>query len=137
MIRSLARHEKYIQTCLVCRELRCHRLRSLNHPKVEDFTLYDEIVIVADTLMNLLDGILRITRNDTVHKSTINSTSLLKPSLEALTKIPKIDILINTLLKFLTIKEDKLARKDDQSLILVAIEMIISAIKKLGKLARI
>ena len=132
MIRSLARHEKYIQTCLVCRELRCHRLRSLNHPKVEDFTLHDEIVIITDTLMNLLDSILRITRNDTVHKSTIYSTSLLKPSLEALAKIPKIDILTYALLKFLAVKEDKLTRKNDQSLAPVAIEMIISAIKKLG-----
>ena len=83
---------------------------------MEDFTLHNEIVAESDTLMDLLDGILRITWNDTVNECTIYSTSLFEPCLEAISKLPELDILIDALLEFLAIQEDKFAWKDDESL---------------------
>ena len=98
MIRCLARYEKYIKTSFVCREFCRNRLRGLDNPKMEYFTLYNEIVTESDAFMYLLDGILRISRNDTVNECAIYSTCFLEPCLEAFTKIPEVDILIDTLL---------------------------------------
>ena len=95
---------------------------------MEDFTLHNEIVAESDTLMDLLDGILRISWNNAVNECTIYSASLLEPCLEAFSKIPEVNILIYALLEFLTVKEDKFTWKDDESLRLVTIEMVISVI---------
>ena len=95
---------------------------------MEDLAFHNKIVVISDTLMNLLDGILRITWNDTVNECTIYSASLFEPCLEAFSKIPKVNILIYALLEFLTVKEDKFTWKDDESLRLVTIEMVISVI---------
>ena len=104
---------------------------------MEYFTLHDKIIAETDTLMYLVDGILRIARNDTVNKSAVYSASLFKPRLEAFSEVPEVDILIDAFLEFLTVKEDQLTWEDDESLALVTIEMVVSVIKELGELARI
>ena len=135
MIRSLARNEENVQSSLVCREFRSNRLRSLDYPKMEDFTLYYDIVAVADALMNLSDGVLRISRNDTVHEGAVNTASLLEPSLEFLAKLPQLYVLVDALLEFLSVEEDKFAWKDDESLRHVTLEMLESVVEKLSELA--
>ena len=137
MIWSLAWDKEYIETGLVCRELLCDFLRSLDNPKMEDLTLDNEVILISDTLMNLVDRILRIARYYTVYESTVYSASLLKPVLEVLAKLPEFDILIYALLQFLTIEEDEFARKDDESLAHITLEMLISVVQKLCELARI
>ena len=137
MIWSFAWNEKYVETRLVCREFRCHGFWSLDDPEVEDFTFHHKVVLEPDTLMDLIDGILRISRYDTVYECAIYSTSLLEPSLEALSEVPEFHVLIYTFLQFLAVKEYQLTRKDDETLGKVAVEMLISAIKELSKLSRI
>ena len=137
MVWSLARNKEHIQTSLICRELGSNRLRSLDHPKMEDLALNNQIVLEADALVDLVDGILRITRNDSVYERAVYAASLLEPCLEAFSEIPEVDILIDALLELLAVKEDELARKDDESLCQVAVEVLVSVIKKLSELARI
>ena len=137
VVRSLARNEKNIQPSLICREFSCNRLRSLDYPKMEDFALYHEVVAVSDSLMNLINGILRIAWHNAVNQCTIYSASLLEPSLEILAELPEFDVLVDALLEFLAIEEDQFTWKDDESLALVPVEMIVPAVKKLGKFARI
>ena len=137
MIWSLAWNEEHIQTSLVCRELCSNRFWSLDHPKMEDLALYNEVVLESDALVDLVDGVLRITWNDSVYECAVNSASLLEPCLEAFSEIPEVDVLIDALLELLAVKKDELARKDDESLGHVAVEVLVSVIKKLGKLAGI
>ena len=137
MIWCLAWNEQNIQTCLVCRELLGYRFRSLDDPKMEDLTLYDKIVLVADALVYLVDRILRIAGNYTVNKGAIYSAGLLEPFLETVTKLPQVDVLIDAFLELLSVQKDKLAWKDDESFGLIAVEMGVTTVKKLSQLARI
>ena len=137
VVRCLARYEKYIKASLICRELSGHRLRSLDHPKMEDLTLDNEVVLEADALVDLVDGVLRITWNDSVYECAVNSASLFEPCLESFSEIPEVNVLIDALLEFFAVKEDELARKDDESLGHITVEVLISVIKKLSELARI
>ena len=137
MIWSLAWNEEDVQSCLVCRELCSYRLRSLDHPEMEDLALYDKIVLIADALMDLVDRILRISRHDAVNEGAVYTACLFEPCLESVSEIPEIDVLVDALLELLSVQEDELARKDYESLGHIAAEMLVSAVKKLGKLARI
>ena len=137
MVWSFAWNEKDIQASLVCREFRSDRFRRLDNPKMEYFSLYNQIVLIADALMDLLYGILRIAWNDTVNQSAVYSACLLEPCLESFTKVPQLDILINTFLEFLSVKENQFARKYDEAFCHVTVEVLISAVKKLCKLSRI
>ena len=137
MVRCLAWNKEDIQTCLVCRELGSYSLRSLDYPEVENLALYHEIVLESDALVDLVDGVLRIARNDSVYEGAVNTASLLEPCLEVFSEIPEVDVLIYALLELLAVKEDELARKDDESLGHVAVEVLVSVIKKLSKLAGI
>ena len=137
MIWSVAWNEEYIQTSLVCWELCSNRFWSLVHPKMEDLALYNEVVLEADALVYLVNSVLRITWNDSVYECAVYTASLLEPCLEAFSEIPKVDVLIDALLELLAVKEDELARKDDESLGHVAVEVLVSVIKKLSELARI
>ena len=95
---------------------------------MENLSLHYKLVIVSYAFMDLVDGILRVSRNYAVNKSAINATCLLEPCLEALTEVPEVDVLIDALLEFLTIKEDQFTWKNNESLAPVAIEMVISVI---------
>ena len=120
VIRSLARHEEHVQACLVCREFLCDRLRSLDHPKMEDLALYNEVVLISYALVDLVDGILRIARNNAVHECAVYSACCLEPCLESFSEFPEVDILIDALLEFLSVEEDEFARENDKTLCLVA-----------------
>ena len=104
---------------------------------MEDLTLYNEVVLEAYALVDLTDSIFRVSRNYTVNEGAVYSASLFKPGLEVFSEVPEVDILIDTFLEFLSVEEDKLAREDDESLCHVTAEMLISAVKKLCKLARV
>ena len=137
MVWSLAWNEEHIQTSLVSWELCSNRFWSLDHPKMEDLTLDNEVVLEADALVDLVDGVLRITWNDSVYECAVNTASLLEPCLEAFSEIPEVDVLIDALLELLAVKEDELARKDDESLGHITFEILESMIQKLCELARI
>ena len=137
MVWSFARNEKNIKASLVCREFRSDRFRSLDNPKMEYFSLYNQIVLIADALMDLPDGILRIAGDYTVDQCTVYAARLLEPCLETFPEVPQLDILINTFLELLSVKEDQFARKYDEAFSHVTVEVLISAVKKLSELSRI
>jgi hypothetical protein len=104
---------------------------------MEDLALDYEIILESDALMYLLDRILRIAWHDTVDQRAVYSASLLEPCLEAFSEIPEVDVLINTLLEFLSVEKDKFAWEDYESFGHITVEMLVSAIKQLCELARI
>ena len=118
-----------MQTSFVCGELLGYFLRSLDHPQVEGLCLYNEVVAITDLLLNLLDLITWEAWNNTVYECSVNAASLLEPLLEISTKVPKFDILIDTILQYVTIQEDQLAREDNESLRGIAIESLITTIQ--------
>ena len=87
--------------------------------------------------MDLVNSVLRISRDNAVDQRAVDSASLLEPSLEIFAKIPESDILLYALLQLLSIKEDQLTRQNDQALGRITLEMFISMIQKLSQLARI
>ena len=137
VIWSLTWHEEHVKTCLVCREFLCYGFRSLDYPQVEDFSFDYEIILETDALMNLFDRILRIARHDAVDKCAVYSASLLEPCLEAVSEVPEVDVLVYALLELLSVKEYKFARENYESFGHVSVEMLVSAVKQLGKLTRI
>ena len=137
MIRGLARHEKDIQPGLVGRELFCHGFRGLDHPEVENFSLDYQMVVIPYSLMYLIYGIFRVSRNYSVHQRAIYSAGRLEPVPEAFFQSPELDILPYALLQFLSVQENKFAREYDQAFRLVSAEMPVSPVKQLRKLSRI
>ena len=87
---------------------------------MEDLALDHEVVLISYALVDLVDGILRITRNDAVHERAVYSACCLEPCLEAFSELPEVYILIDALLEFLSVEEDELARENDKTLCLVA-----------------
>ena len=77
-----------MQAGFVGREFCSDRLRSFNHPKVEDFSLYKQFIHIAYSLAKSLSVVARIARNDAVYKCRVNSTSFSEPSLEVFTQVP-------------------------------------------------
>ena len=73
---------------------------------MEDLALYHEVVLVADALVDLVDGVLRVAGNDTVNEGAVYSASLLEPCLEAFSEVPEVDVLVDALLEFLAVEED-------------------------------
>ena len=135
MIRGFARHKQDIQSGLVGREFPLDLLRRLNDPQMEYLGLDNKLVIIAYPLMNLVDCIFRISRNDAVDKRAIDPACRLEPFAEAIAKVPELYIPVNAFLKFLAVQENKLAREDDEPLGPVSLELLVTAIQKLRKLA--
>ena len=129
MIRGLARNKEHIQTGLVGREFLCNRLRSLYYPEMEYLALHYKIVLESYAFMDLVDGILRVSRHDAVNERAINATCLLEPCLESFFKVPELDILMNAFFQMLAIEEDKFAWKDYQTFGCISVEMSVSMVK--------
>ena len=129
MVRSLAWYEKHIESGFVRRELGSYRFRSLYHPEVENLSLHYKLVIVSYAFMDLVDGILRVSRHDAVNERAINATCLFEPCLEAFFKVPELDILMNAFFQMLAIEEDKFAWKDYQTFGCISVEMSVSMVK--------
>ena len=126
-----------MQSSLVCRELIGNLLWSLNNPQVEVFGLYDEVVTIANLLLNLGNFFARESGYDTIYESSVNATTLVKPLLEVCTKVPQLNILINAILQHVAIQENELAGEDNQTLRGIAIESLIAAIQQLNQLTGI
>ena len=104
---------------------------------MENLSLDDKVILEADALMNLVDRILRITWHNAVNECTVDTASLFEPCLETFSEIPQVDVLVNALLEFLSVKENEFAREDNESLGHVTVEMLVSVIKELRELSRI
>ena len=132
----LALCDENVQTSLFCREfcaklLACHVLSLFDNPEVEDFCLYNEVVLVRNLLLNLSNLLAWESRNDTVYQCSANIAIVCKPALESFvvsTEIlfPKFDILIDALLEVVTVQEDKLARHDDKTLLRITIKELVA-----------
>ena len=106
-------------------------LRRLDHPQMEDLGLVQQMVVIAHAFAQLRGGIPRITRDDAVHERTVHAAGLLEPGAEILTQVPQVDILTDAFLQMLAVFEDELAREDDESLGLVALEVLPAVIQEL------
>ena len=137
VIRSFRRYEQYIQSCLISREFFSHFLRSFNYPQMEDFSLYNKVIVILYLFFDSIDILAGESRNDTVYQRCIYSASFFKPSFEFIAKIPQVDILIDRFLQLVTIQENKFAREDYQSLGLVAIKRFETVIQQLSQFAGI
>ena len=120
--------------------LYCHIFCLLDNPEVEAFCLNYEVVLVANLLLNLLDGIAWETRNDAVYQCSANVAVVGEPLLEALVisthiALPELDILIDTLLEVVTIEEDQLTWHQDHTLGWVALEELVAVEQELNQLA--
>ena len=137
--------DKHVETCLVSWELLlhllyCHIFCLLDNPEVEAFCLNYEVVLVANLLLNLLDGIAWETRNDAVYQCSANVAVVGEPLLEALVisthiALPELDILIDALLEVVTVQENQLTWHQDHTLGWVALEELVTVEQELNQLA--
>ena len=137
MMRGLARDEKGVQSSLVRRELLRLLFRSLYHPQVEDFCLYDKVVIIPYTPVYLINRILRISWHNTVDKRTIHPACLPEPFPETVPEVPQVYILADAFFEFLAVQEDEFARKDYEPFRDIPSEISVPVIEELGEFPRI
>ena len=129
VIRCFRRNEQNIQTSLVSREFFGNLLRSFDNPKVEDFGLYYQIIIILQFFLNCCNILARESRNNTVNKRSVHTTCFFKPSLEFITQLPQFDILVDGFFQFVTVQEDKFAREDNQTFALITVECLETMIQ--------
>ena len=137
MVWLLRWYEEYVETSLVCRELLCHFLWCLYHPEVECLCLYHEVVAIANLLLYLCNFLALETWNDTVNECGIYAATVVKPLLELLWKLPKLDVFVYSVLQHMAVEEDELAREDDKSLRWVAVKGLPTTVEQLYELARV
>ena len=139
--------DENVQTSLVSREFFLHLLYShilslLDNPEVEALSLNYEVVLVANLLLNFLDGITWETWNDTVYESSAYVAVVGEPLLEAFVvsahvTLPKLNVLIDALLQVVAIEEDQLTRHQNHTLSWVALEELVAMEQQLYQLTRI
>ena len=144
VIGSFALDEEHVQAGLVCGEFsgklaQVHVLCCLDNPEVEDFSLYNEVVCIADLLLDVGNLFARETWYNAVNQRSANVAILGEPGLELLvvaTEVlfPQLNILVDTLLQVVAVEEDELARHDDQTFVLIALEGLEATIEQLGQL---
>ena len=137
--------DENVQTSLFSREFcaklfACHVLSLFDNPEVEDFCLYNEVILVRNLLLNLCNLLAWESWNDTVYQCSANIAIVCEPALESFvvsTEIlfPKFDILIDALLEVVTVQEDKLARHDDKTLLRITIKELVAVEQQLNQLA--
>ena len=137
MVRGLGRNEEHVQAGFVGRELGSDFLRSLNHPQVEDFSLVQQVVLVAHALAQLGGIIARITRDDAVHQRAVHAAGGLEPFRETFSQFPQVDVLADAFLQVLAVFEDQLAREEDHALGRIALEELVPMVQELGQFAGI
>ena len=145
MVRSLGLHEEHVQAGLVGGELfgqlaQREVLGGLDDPQVEDFGLHYEVVGIADLLLDLSNLLAGEARHDAVNECGAHVAVFREPCLELLIVgaeiiFPQLNVLINALLQVVSVQEDQLARHDDKTLRLVALEGLEAAVEQLGQLA--
>jgi len=144
---SLRLSDENVETSLVSREfltqfLASHVFSLLDYPKVEDFSLNDEIVLVTDLVLDFHDVLAWETWYDTVNESSANVVVFLKPLRESLcllteVRSPELDVLADAVLEVVTIEEDELTRHDDETLSRITVECVETVPEELSELARI
>ena len=125
-----------VQTSLVSREVLLHLLyshivRLLDYPEVEALSLHHEVVLVANLLLDFVDGVAWETRNDTVYECCAYEAMVGKPSFESLVVcthvlFPEFDILVDAFLEMVSVKENKLAWHKDKSFLWVTVEEFVA-----------
>ena len=133
-----------VETSLVGRELflhllYCHVFCLLDYPEVEALSLYYEVVLVTNLLLDFLDGVAWEARNDTVNECCANVAVVGKPLLETLVVsthifLPKLDILVDAFLQVVTVQENQLTRHQDHTLGRIALEELVTVEQQLNQL---
>lgn len=123
VVRLLALSDEDMETSLLCGELlakilNAHVLRLLDDPEVENLSLDDEVVRIANRLLNLSDVLTGEARDNAIDERRTDVAIICEPSLERLivsaeVTLPKLDVLEDAILKMMTVEEDELARHDD------------------------
>ena len=144
VVRSLALGDENVKTCLLCRELLAELLDRhicwfLDNPEVEDFCLNNEVVLVANLLLDVGNLLAWEARNDAVNEGSANVVVLLEPLLESSVvstevSLPQLDVLLDAVLQVVTVEEDELARHDDKTLCRIAVEGLETTIEQLHEL---
>ena len=139
--------DEHVEASLMSREFLLHLLYGhvlslLDYPEVEALSLDYEIVLVANLLLDFLDGIAWEAWYDAVYEGSAYIAVIGKPLLEALIVgahvfLPKLDILVDALLQVMAIEEDELARHQDHTLGRVALEVFVAVEEELYQLARV
>ena len=137
MIRSFRRNKQYVQAGLVGREFLSDFLRSFDYPQMEDFSLYNHVVIILQFFLDSGNVLTRESRNNTVYQCSINATSLFEPGLEFIAQVPQFDILVNGFFQFMAVQEDQLTRENDQTLCHITVESLETMVQQLSQFARI
>ena len=104
---------------------------------MEVLGLYDEVVAIADFLLNLGNLLAGEARNDTVYKGSVNAARLVEPLLEVSRQLPQFDILVDAILQHVAVEEDEFAGEDDKTLRGITVEGLPAAIQQLNQLTRI
>ena len=134
MVWSLRLSDENVETSLISREFltqffASHVFCLLDYPEVEDFSLYDEIVLITDLILDFYDILTWEARYDAVNESSAYIVVLLKPLRESLclfakVRSPKFDILADAVLEVMSIEEDELTRHDDKALSRITVECV-------------
>ena len=104
---------------------------------MEDFSLYYQIVIILQFLLDCCNILAGESRYDAVNKRGVYTAGFFEPSLEFITQLPQFDVLIDSFFQFMAVQEDKFAGEDNQTFALVTVESLETTVQQLSELARI
>ena len=93
---------------------------ALDNPEVECLALNNDVVLVAEFLLDLGNLLAGESGNDAVNEGSAYVVVGVEPVLEALVirseiLFPELDVLVDDLLEMVTVLEDKLAGHDDEA----------------------
>ena len=136
-----------MKASLLCRELLAqlldrHILRFLDYPKVENFSLNNEVVLISNLLLYVGNFLAWESRNDTVYQCSAYIAVVCEPIFESLIVaaevfLPQFDVFVDALFQMMTVEEYQFARHDDETLCRIAVECLETVVEKLYELARI
>ena len=126
-------------TCLVERQLLHHLLiaGAADGPQMVQLGLHDQVVVVADLLLDLVDRIARESRNDAVHERIAEVAVPLYPVDELLPQPVVLGVLDDILVQRGAVVLDQLAADDAQTLRRIAVEVLEALVEQRGHLGGI
>ena len=147
VVRLLLVGDEHVESGLVGREFGFHLFYGhvfclLYYPQVEAFCLDNEVVFVADLLLDFLDGVAWEARNDAVYEGSANVAVVGEPVFEAFivgseVVFPQFDIFIDAVFEVMAVEEDELTRHENQALVGVTVEEFVAVEEQLNELSGI
>ena len=147
VVRFFTLSNEDVQSSFLCGELSAkfiasHVLSLLDDPEMEDFGLHDQIVLVANLLLDVLDFLAWESWHNAINECGAHIIVFGEPLLETFivgSKVvfPQFDVFVDAHLQVVSIQENQFARHDDETFRGVSIECLIAMEKQLHQLARI